>query len=125
MKTMKTMHLILITPFFLFLFNSCFKQPYYHTIVEGKVINWGSKQPIDSVLVVLSDGISSGGGWVNLGNNGGTSSNKKNSVYTNKLGEFKVELTGEHQAILSLGKKKLLFSCIISRCYKRIWKWYV
>lgn len=109
MKIMKTMKLNLIIPLFLFLFSSCDEQPYYHTIVEGKVINYGSKEPIDSVLVNLRDGVASGDAWVNLGSNGGTSSNKSNSVYTNKLGEFKVELSGQHQPILTLGKKNYYF----------------
>lgn len=91
------------------LFNCCTKKT-YHTIIEGKVINWGSKQPIDSVLVVLKDGVASGGGWVSIGNGGGTSSDKQNATYTNKLGEFKVELIGENQAVLYLSKINYSFT---------------
>lgn len=107
-KTMRNINIILAISLLLPIFNSC-KKDAYHTIVEGKVVNWGSKQPIDSVLVTLKDGVASGGGWVDLGNGGGTSSTKKSTVYTNEKGEFKVELSGENQAVLYLSKKGYTF----------------
>lgn len=65
----------------------------------------GSKQPIEGVLVYLQDGISSGGFFPP----GNTSSNKSNYTYTDKDGKFRVELTGEHGAYLSLSKSRYLF----------------
>jgi hypothetical protein len=85
---------------------SCDENKEYHTIVRGKVINVGSKAPIDSVLVVIRDGIPSGGGWFDLGN---TSSDKKSYTYTDKNGFFEIELIGEHSAYLGLSKKGYLY----------------
>lgn len=90
----------------LLLDTSCVKNKEYHAIVRGKVINAGSKAPIDSVLVVLKDGISSGGGWFDLGN---TSSDKKSYTYTDKEGFFELELIGEYSAYLGLSKKGYLY----------------
>jgi hypothetical protein len=80
---------------------SCGKKK-YHTVISGKVINYGSKAPIDSVLVVLQDGVSSSGSIID----GNTSSDSKDMVYTNNNGEFRVELKGEHHPYLWWSKKK-------------------
>ncbi|ASB48836.1 hypothetical protein CDL62_06670 [Alkalitalea saponilacus] len=60
------------------------KESTYTTVVEGVVINTGSRQGIDSVLVTLQDGVSGTAGGFNLEMN--TSSGKKNQVYTDANG---------------------------------------
>lgn len=90
----------------LLLGTSCEKNKEYHTLIKGQVINAGSKASIDSVLVVIRDGIPSGGGWFDLGN---TSSDKKNYTYTDKKGFFEIELIGEHFAYLGLSKNGYLY----------------
>ncbi len=85
----------------LFLFSSCEKKM-HTTIVSGKVINEGSKQPIDSVLVTLLDGVSTAGEIIP----GNTSSGKKNIAYTDKEGNFRVEITGEYDSFLALSKAR-------------------
>lgn len=62
------------------------------TTVEGKVVNAGSKEPIDSVLVVLQDGLS-GGGMLGGGHTTGDGSVK--SVYTDANGHFKISMVSE------------------------------
>ncbi len=71
------------------------------TIVSGKVINAGSKQPIDSVKVSLLDGVSTAGEIIP----GNTTSGKKNIAYTDKEGKFRVEITGDYEPFLSLSKQ--------------------
>ncbi|SKB30319.1 hypothetical protein SAMN03080601_00102 [Alkalitalea saponilacus] len=83
------------------------KESTYTTVVEGVVINTGSRQGIDSVLVTLQDGVSGTAGGFNLDMN--TSSGKKNQVYTDANGAFRVELTGEHRPWLNVGKKGYAF----------------
>jgi len=92
----------------LFLIGTSCKKDKYHTIVKGKVINAGSKQPIDSVLVVMRDGIASGGGWFALGSSN-TSSDKKSYTYTDKNGCFEIELKGEHFAYIGFSKKQYTY----------------
>jgi len=72
------------------------------TVVSGTVINAGSKQPIDSVLVTLLDGVSTAGEIIP----GNTTSGKKNVAYTDKEGNFRVEITGEYDAFIAFSKEK-------------------
>jgi hypothetical protein len=81
---------------------SCGKKKSQTTIVSGKVINFGSRAPVEGVLVILQDGVDASNGSVI---DGKTSSDKKNTAYTNSNGEFRVELKGEYQPFLGLKKK--------------------
>lgn len=71
------------------------------TTIKGKVINLGSKEPIQGATVRLSDGLGLSGDF-NVGFE--TSSGKSNVTLTNELGEFTISITGEYQATLSAGK---------------------
>lgn len=82
-------------------FNGCEEKNY--TSVSGQIVNWGSREPIDSVLVELEDGI---GGSGSFGVPFQTTSDLANVTYTGQNGEFSVSLTGKYQAFLSLGKKR-------------------
>ncbi|SKB30332.1 hypothetical protein [Alkalitalea saponilacus] len=73
-----------ITTLILLLMGTGCKESTYTTVVEGVVINTGSRQGIDSVLVTLQDGVSGTAGGFNLEMN--TSSGKKNQVYTDANG---------------------------------------
>jgi hypothetical protein len=96
---MKTVCFLIFLSGLLFFF-ACEKKE-RTTIVSGKVINAGSKQPIDSVKVSLLDGVSTAGQIIP----GNTTSGKKNITYTDKEGKFRVEITGEYVPFLSLSKK--------------------
>lgn len=84
------------------LLSSC-KDKEYTTTIEGRVINFMTNEPVDSVYVRLKDGIASGGGWVNLGG-GNTSSGITSFAITDKDGYFKVSITGTHHAALFVTK---------------------
>jgi hypothetical protein len=73
------------------------------TSIEGKVINSGSKTPIDSVLVTLQDGVGSSGVF-SLGSSNTKGSGLYTTTYTNKEGSFKISLKCDKPA-LSLTKK--------------------
>lgn len=96
---MKPPFLVLLA--LLFFGTSC-DEKMHTTIVSGKVINAGSKQPIDSVLVTLLDGVSTAGEFIP----GNTTSGLKNVAYTDKEGNFRVEITGEYNAYLALSKAR-------------------
>ena len=98
---MKYVFLLTMIAFF---FLSC-KKDLNYTRIAGKVINIGSKQPIDSVLVILQDGVASDF----FGTPGNTSSDRKNLAYTDKNGYFDVELEGEHRAYIGFKKDKYLY----------------
>jgi hypothetical protein len=72
------------------------------TVVSGIVLDAGSKQPIDSVLVTLLDGVSTAGEIIP----GQTTSGKKNVAYSNKEGKFRVEITGEYSPFITLSKPR-------------------
>lgn len=77
-----------ISKYILFLLTillSCKKETSL-TIIEGKVINAGSKIPIDSVLVTLQDGIGSAN---TIG------SHQSTTTYTDKDGYFKISMKCE------------------------------
>ena len=93
-----------VTLYSLLLGGSCDHPNEYHTFVRGKIINSGSKTPIDSVLVVLKDGTASGDSWLDL-NNENPSRKTKNFAYTNKQGNFEIEIYGINSASLGLSKK--------------------
>ena len=74
----------------------------FTTTVSGKVVNFGSREPIEGAYVYLKDGVGSSGVVIVDGN---TSSNKRSETLTNADGEFTVSLTGEHAAYLGVGKE--------------------
>jgi hypothetical protein len=88
---MKTIQVIIII-FFSLLVTSCDDNT---TIVEGYVIHSGTKKPLDSVLVVLQDGIANGGGMFPTGPSNTAGDGSQSVTYTNKNGYFKVTLDGE------------------------------
>jgi len=87
MKTLLTFSAFLICC----IFWGCKKEKQF-TYIEGIVINTGSKQPIDSVLVSLHDGL---GSSVLLG--GGQTVGSENTVttYTDKNGHFKISILAD------------------------------
>jgi hypothetical protein len=101
---MKWFQHVLVFLFAVFFLASCGKKK-YHTVVTGKVINYGSKEPVAGVRVVLADGIATGG--VNVGS---TSSDAKSETFTDINGEFNIELTGNHITYLYLFKEGYSFS---------------
>ena len=76
----------------------------YESTVRGKVINTGSKLPIDSVLVELQDGVGASGSFTII--DGETTNGLSNITYTNAKGEFEVQIDGEFEPWLSVGKEK-------------------
>ena len=97
---MKTSRLILIVAILLTL-SSCMDDE-FTTTVSGKVVNFGSREPIEGAYVYLKDGVGSSGVVIYDGN---TSSSKRSEVLTDANGEFTVSLTGEYEAFLSVGKE--------------------
>ena len=87
------------------LFLSSCKDKEYTTTIEGRVINFMTNEPVDSVYVRLKDGIASGGGWVDFGG-GNTSSGITSLAITDKDGYFKVSITGTHHAALFVTKDR-------------------
>ena len=71
------------------------------TTVSGRVINFGSRQPIEGAIVQLKDGVGSDF----FGVPGNTSSDKRNETVTDANGEFTVSLTGEHGPALGVSKE--------------------
>lgn len=104
---MRPLHItcILLSSFIILSFCSCRKKNKYHTVVKGKVINHGSKAPIEGVEVILQDGVNDPG----LMEPGGTSSDKKSVSYTDANGAFSVELKGEHLAYIGMRKEGYVF----------------
>ncbi len=78
----------------------------FTTTVSGKVVNFGSREPIEGAHVYLQDGVGASGVVIYEGN---TSSGKRNETLTDANGEFTVSLTGEHIAYLSAGKENYQF----------------
>ena len=74
----------------------------FTTTVSGKVVNFGSREPVEGACVYLKDGVGSSGVVIYEGN---TSSDKRSEVLTDANGEFTVSLTGEYEAFLSVGKE--------------------
>ena len=85
---------------FLITFVGCTKE-IPETIIEGKVINAGSKQPVDSVLVTLQDGVNGGDSFFGSSNTAG--SKTQQNTYTNKDGAFKISIKS-NSPYLSLTK---------------------
>ena len=94
---MKTNRLILIVAILLTL-SSCMDDE-FTTTVSGKVVNFGSREPVEGAYVYLKDGVGSSGPIIYDGN---TSSDKRSEVLTDANGEFTVSLTGEHAAYLGV-----------------------
>ncbi len=86
------------------LFSSNCAKLTFKTIIEGKVINFGSREPIENVEVGLKDGIVASG-LIDLN----TSSDKESITYTDKNGEFYIEINGRDRAFLSMGKENYSF----------------
>jgi len=70
---------LLIPVIILVLYAGCKKN--LVTTIEGQVVNFGSKQPIDSVKVIFNDG------WIN---GGASSSGNRDFAYTDANGHFKI-----------------------------------
>ena len=73
----------------------------FTTTVSGKVVNFGSGEPIEGARVILQDGVGTSG----YGINSETSSDRRSRTLTDANGEFTVSLTGEFEAFLSVGKE--------------------
>lgn len=96
-KAMRSLFSIILA---ILIFTGCKKN--YTTIVEGTTINFGNKEPIDSVRVRLQDGVANYSQW---GASGATSSLEENIVYSDKNGKFRVSIEGRYVPYLSVGKE--------------------
>jgi len=99
--------LVFLLAVFSIVFFSCEKNKEKTTIIEGVVLNAGTKQPIDSVKVLLKDGNANTSG--SFGIDGNTSSGKSATVYTDKEGKFTIQITGEFTPFLLASKKDYSF----------------
>jgi hypothetical protein len=69
------------------------------TTVTGKVINYGSGEPIDSVFIILLDGLpGTTNPFINL-DKGDSKEVSYNTVYTDKNGEFSIKVTGRQPRV--------------------------
>jgi len=100
-------NLVYILAAFSIIFFSCEKNKEKTTIIEGVVLNAGTKQPIDSVKVLLKDGNANTSGG--FGIDGNTTSGKSATVYTDKEGKFTIQITGEFTPFLLASKKDYSF----------------
>lgn len=92
--------------------SACWPEPEEKTtIVEGIVVNSGTKKPVEGALVSLLDGASFSSGP--FGIDADLSSGKVNRVETDKNGAFRVEITGVYEAFLVVSKKRYSFEHII------------
>ncbi|MFT7333847.1 MAG: hypothetical protein ACI81S_002068 [Sphingobacteriales bacterium] len=82
---------------------SC-KDDTYFTTVNGKVINTGTQKGIDSVLVVLQDGVGASGSFTLI--DGETSSDAVSATYTDSNGNFELSLKGEFTPYLYVSKDR-------------------
>ena len=107
---MKTTHIIRTAalPFLLltglFSCNSDLDEA-HTTRVSGKVVNRFTQEPIEGAKVSLIDGI----GVTSPFDVGSNSSDEKTNGLTDANGEFSLELTGEHEAFLAVGKEHYTF----------------
>jgi hypothetical protein len=62
------------------------------TTVEGTIVNSGTKEPLDSVMVVLQDGIAAGGA---LGGGNTVGNGSRVTTYTKANGYFKISIQSE------------------------------
>ena len=76
---------------------SCKKEK--KTIIEGKVVESGNKQPIEGVQIHVQDGISSGGGWFSLGHSKTSGTGQDFYTFTDKNGYFSITVTGESPSL--------------------------
>jgi hypothetical protein len=84
--------------YFVILVISCKKEnEELVTTIEGTVINTGSKEPIDSVMVVAVDGVSNYDPFFGSSDNPGTG--KYVIKYTDKYGKFKLSIKGNYPCI--------------------------
>ena len=78
--------------------TSCKKKPPV-THVSGIVINAGSKQPVAGALIVMQDGVGSGGGWVNAGSSKTAGTGATQQVITGSEGKYDFTFRGEAPVI--------------------------
>src|SRR5690554_372471 len=74
-------------------------------IVEGKIINAGSKEPIDSVSITLRGGYPYNSGPFLQGMNDDPANDNYASTYTDKNGYFKLIIEDERQAYITWYKE--------------------
>src|SRR5690554_6441571 len=74
-------------------------------IVEGKIINAGSKEPIDSVSVVLRGGDPYNPGPFMSGSKRNLPNNNYTSTYTDENGYFNLIIEDERQAYITWYKE--------------------
>ena len=96
---MKTNRIVSIAILPLLLSLSACMDEEFTTTVSGKVINFGSREPVEGAYVYLKDGVGASGVVIYESN---TSSDKCSETYTDANGEFSVSLTGEHVAYLGV-----------------------
>lgn len=103
---MKSMFVInnIVMLLLIHLTSSCDNKNIETTVVQGRIINAGTKEPIDSTKITINDGVDNASGGFNFDAGEKSSSDKKNVVYTNEEGEFTVEISGEHQAWIGVSK---------------------
>ena len=75
------------------------------TRVSGKVVNRFTQEPIEGAKVSLLDGI----GVTTPFDVSSNASDKRTDGLTDANGEFSLELTGEYEAFLAVGKKDYTF----------------
>lgn len=80
------------------------------TVVEGIVINSGTKEPIEGVVVTLMDGFNYSSDP--LGMNADLASGKLYRTETDANGAFKAEISGIHDAFLGLSMKNYSYEYI-------------
>lgn len=93
--------------------TACSKDHEYTTRVSGVVLNYGSKEPIDSVLIGLKDGVGASGFSVLP-----ASTDKRSVTYTDADGRFDIELSGEYGAFLFMEKEGYEFTNIEVKPYE-------
>jgi hypothetical protein len=95
--------------FFLFL-GCCNKDDAPVTTIEGKVINAGTKQPIDSVKVIAVDGKSTYDSFFGTSNR--TGSGRYEITYTNTKGYFVISIKGNSPCVFLIkdGYEFIVFS---------------
>ena len=97
---MKPTYIIFFTTFILITSFSCNKnKDEGDFIIKGKIINAGSKEPIDSVLVILYGGNPMSNPFM-PGFNDNPPNGNNDTTYTDKNGEFKLEIHNEKAAFI-------------------------
>lgn len=92
-------NVIFVSIIFLIIFSSCRKRE-RTTKVNGTVIDYGSKEPIEDVKLIFMDGISTNGPI----SSSNFSSGKEIVGFSDQNGKFDLELTGEFSPYLFFGR---------------------